>query len=80
MDKTTGAVLAHDTFSKQDDGMELIKYLSMKKAIREGQEFYNIYKQDNSPITYMALSGKIGSLNLGDDVTLKFAVENEPKF
>jgi len=68
-------------FSKTDDAMIIVQHLQKVRPIREGAEFYNLYKGAGGPITYPQLSEfTIAGLNLNDNETIFFAVEAEPKF
>ena len=59
--------------------MVIIQLLNTRAPIREGEQFYNLYKGADC-LTYTMLSGSIESLGLGEQSTVYFAVEGEPKF
>ena len=61
--------------------MDLIKYLQTKAPIREGEQFYNLYKADGEKVTYSQLSElRIEGLQIADNEKIFFLVENEPNF
>ena len=75
--------MGSETFGKHEDAMDIIKFLNSKAPVTEGQQFYNLYKGPNgaSPISYGELSEKnIEQLNLANNETLFFSVDNEPTF
>ena len=79
MHKANDNLLSAETFSKHDSGMAIIQCLVARAPIREGEQFYNLYKGSEC-LTYSMLSGNISSLGLEDGATVQFAVETEPKF
>ncbi len=79
--KANGSLLGSNAFSKQEDAMHLIKYLQTKAPIRDGEQFYNLFKGANEVLSYGQLSEKtIGGLNLSENEMISFTVDAEPTF
>lgn len=75
--------MGKETFGKHEDAMDIIKFLNLRAPITEGQQYYNLYKGANgaSAISYSELSEKtIEQLNLANNETLFFSVDNEATF